>query len=282
MYWKKLLGITTLSCRVRSIKLRPEWPWRARRYTIVPEESVQYWIFFLCPPAPAVLFFHLLSDQWKQYKKYSEEFLSLSRIELLHHLIDAHVNHDEKDESISSIFFQIHHILVGSMRNSDPRVSIISVHRRNSDLNSVFTMQTTSCNFQYGPNFGVPLDPSFWLWCFFLSWKSVCTTVHCMKLLEFRSVFRHEVLSNLNNIHLSNGSPYCCNGRSLLAKWSQSKGTSVLITLGTSEELDCRVAPIDREGFRSLHTFLWLLRKDWTVLQKQLCERVSIFFKSAE
>ena len=34
-------------------------------------------------------------------------------------------------------------------------------------------------------------------------------------------------------------SQYCCNRRSLRARSSQSKGTSVLITLGTSEELDC-------------------------------------------
>ena len=32
MYWKKLLWITTLSCKVGSMRLRPEWRWRARRY----------------------------------------------------------------------------------------------------------------------------------------------------------------------------------------------------------------------------------------------------------
>ena len=47
------------------------------------------------------------------------------------------------------------------MRNSDPRVRIVFVHRLNSDLNSVFTLQTTGCNFRYGPNFGVPSDPTF-------------------------------------------------------------------------------------------------------------------------
>ena len=45
------------------------------------------------------------------------------------------------------------------MRNSDPGVNIVSVHGPNSDLNSTFTMQITGCNFQYGPNFGVSLDP---------------------------------------------------------------------------------------------------------------------------
>ena len=42
-------------------------------------------------------------------------------------------------------------------------------------------MQVTGCNFQYGPNLGVPLDPSFWLWRWFFSWKSVFTTGHCIQ-----------------------------------------------------------------------------------------------------
>ena len=46
-------------------------------------------------------------------------------------------------------------------RNSDPRVSIVSIQRHNSDLNSMLTVQVTGWNFQYGPNFGVPLDPPF-------------------------------------------------------------------------------------------------------------------------
>ena len=36
-------------------------------------------------------------------------------------------------------------------------------------------------------------------------------------------------------------SPYCCNGNFSFAGSSQSKGTSVLITLSTSEELDCPI-----------------------------------------
>ena len=73
MYLKKLLWIITLSCRVGSIILHLECPWRARRYTSVPEESVQYWYLCLFPP-PAMLFFHLLSDQWGQYRKYFWRF----------------------------------------------------------------------------------------------------------------------------------------------------------------------------------------------------------------
>ena len=30
------------------MRLRLEWPWRARRYRIVPEESEQYWNIFFC------------------------------------------------------------------------------------------------------------------------------------------------------------------------------------------------------------------------------------------
>ena len=50
MYSKKLSGISTLSCSEGSMGLRPEWPWRARRYKIAPDESVQYWYLFLIPP----------------------------------------------------------------------------------------------------------------------------------------------------------------------------------------------------------------------------------------
>ena len=75
MYWKKLLVIVTLSCSVRSIRLYPECPWRARMCTIVPEESVQYWYLFLFPPPPSILFFHLLSDHWGQHCKYFQKIL---------------------------------------------------------------------------------------------------------------------------------------------------------------------------------------------------------------
>ena len=49
------LEFSTLSCNEGSIRLRPEWPWRARRYRIAPEESVQYWNLFLFPLPPAML-----------------------------------------------------------------------------------------------------------------------------------------------------------------------------------------------------------------------------------
>ena len=36
-----------ISCNEGSLRLRPEWPWRARRYSIVPEESAHYWSFLV-------------------------------------------------------------------------------------------------------------------------------------------------------------------------------------------------------------------------------------------
>ena len=68
----------------------------------------------------------------------------------------------------------------------------------------------------------------------------------------------------------------CCNRRSLLAGSSQSKGTSVLITLSMSEELDgtiITVSPFFHEGFHTLHISQRLLLKDWAGLQRQLCEK---------
>ena len=47
-----------------------------------------------------------------------------------------------------------------------------------------------------GPIF-VSLDPSSWLWRSIISWKSVFTTGHWIKL--FSSIFGHETLSNFNH-----------------------------------------------------------------------------------
>ena len=58
------------------------------------------------------------------------------------------------------VFFvdQVCDQLVQSMRNSDPRVRIVFVHRFNSDFHSIFTLKVTGCDFQYGSNFGVPVE----------------------------------------------------------------------------------------------------------------------------
>ena len=46
------------------------------------------------------------------------------------------------------------------MKNSDPGLSVVFTQRPDSNLDSVFTIQATRRNFQYGPNFGVSVDPS--------------------------------------------------------------------------------------------------------------------------
>ena len=45
---------------------------------------------------------------------------------------------------------QVFDQLVQSMRNSDPRVKIVFVHRLNSNFHSIFTVQLTGCDFQHG------------------------------------------------------------------------------------------------------------------------------------
>ena len=65
-----------------------------------------------------------------------------------------------------------------------------------------------------------------------------------MKYCPISTTFRNPAsIQNLLNLsccdNFSIRSPCCCNRRSLRAKSSQSKGTTVLITLGTNEELDC-------------------------------------------
>ena len=55
MYSKKSFGFNSLSCNEGSMRLRPEWPWRAQRKRIsCPDGSVQYWNLFLLPPPPAI------------------------------------------------------------------------------------------------------------------------------------------------------------------------------------------------------------------------------------
>ena len=85
-----------------------------------------------------------------------------------------------------------------------------------------------------------------------------------MKYCPISTTFRNPAsIQNLLSLsccdNFSIRSPYCCKRRSLRARSSLSKGTSVLITLGTNEELDCpptTVAPFYHEKFRILHTFL--------------------------
>ena len=133
------------------------------------------------------------------------------------------------------------------MRNSDPGVRIVSVQRHNSNLNSMFTVQATSCNFQNGSNFGVP-----WIHPFGCDAPSPLGRVYSrqaaarncensavsfvMKYCPISTTFRNPAsIHNFLNLSCCDSfsirSPYCCNRRSLRARSSQSKGTSVLITL---------------------------------------------------
>ena len=73
---------------------------------------------------------------------------------------------------------QVRDQLVQAMRNSDPGVRIVFVHRFNSNLHSIFTLQVAGCDFQYGSNFGVPLNPTFRVSWFVVSWQSVLTTCY--------------------------------------------------------------------------------------------------------
>ena len=95
---------------------------------------------------------------------------------------------------------------------------------------------------------------------------------YCPISTTFRNPGSIQKLSNLScHDDFSIRSPFFCKRRSWLPWSSQSKSTSLLVTLGTNEELDCHSTtgcPFYREKFRTLHTFLRLLRKDWPDLQK--------------
>ena len=312
MYWKKLLGITTLSCRVGSIGLRPEWPWRARRCTIFLEESVQYWYLFLIPPPPVMLFFLVVrpmrtvremflkirfnSPELNRSIIFSMYLIAMTKKMnqfLRYFIIGERIfpwfnigprSFPNRNGSwgragrfsflwfcfglwsvckilriqFTRIFFelnfwnflfivvQIHHKLVWSMRNSDPGVRINSVHRHNSDLNSVFTVQPTSCNFQYGHNLVFPwihpfgCDVSSSLDRVYSRQATARNCKNCPISTTFRNPASIQILHNSSCCDsFSIRSPNCCNRRSLWVRSSQSKGTSVLITLDTNEELDC-------------------------------------------
>ena len=56
---------------------------------------------------------------------------------------------------------QIRDQLIHAMRNSDPRVRIVFVYKCKSNFHSILTLYATGCDFQFGPNFGVPSNPTF-------------------------------------------------------------------------------------------------------------------------
>ena len=156
----------------------------------------------------------------------------------------------------TSCVVQIRDKLIWAMRNSDPRVRIVFVHGHDYDINSIFAVQATGCNFQHGSDYGVPSDPTLQVDDFSSLGKvysrQATASVNCensavsfvMKYCPTSKLVRNPAsIQNLLNLsccdNFSIRSPYCCNRRSLRARSSLSKGTFVLITLGTDEELDC-------------------------------------------
>ena len=85
---------------------------------------------------------------------------------------------------------QVRDQLTQAMRNSDPRVRIVLVHR----------VKATGCNFQYGSNLGAPSNPTFWFRKTFVSWQNVLMTCHWFcELWELFNVLCHEALSDVNS-----------------------------------------------------------------------------------
>ena len=95
-------------------------------------------------------------------------------------------------KNVCIVVIWIDHIFDCSIRNSDPRLRIILTHRPDSNFNSIFEVFLTGRDFQYKSNSHISLNPSFWLWSWIVSWKSVFTTSHWTKLSKITSVLGHE------------------------------------------------------------------------------------------
>ena len=87
---------------------------------------------------------------------------------------------------------QVCNQFVQAMRNSEQRVRIVFVHRFNSEFHSVFTLQTTGCDFQYVSNFWCSLESN-------LSGQLICrlvvTKTHDMSMALQIVRTRQKVLS---------------------------------------------------------------------------------------
>ena len=202
--WKNPLWIVTLSCKEGLISLRPECSWRARRYTIVLEESVQYRYLHFTPP-PAKHAFHLLSDRWRTVLGKSQQvlfsvvlFWTLIGMQNLWHPIWTHVNRAELLE------FPAH-----CCSNSSETCLIHEKCWPRNEYCHCLQIQFWS---QFHIFFQLPTRAQSWC-----SLGSILLVV-MLNLLsegcvhdkplywivcEISSVFRHEVLSNFNNIQKS-------------------------------------------------------------------------------
>ena len=103
---------------------------------------------------------------------------------------------------------QVFDQLFQAMRNSDPRVRIVLVYGLNSNFHSIFSPSVAGCDFQYGPNCGVPSDPTLRFRCIFVSWQK-CTRdrpldlwiVRIIQCLLSRSTVRPQLLSRILHQH---------------------------------------------------------------------------------
>ena len=181
------------------------------------------------------------------------------------------------------------------MRNSDPRLWIIFSQRPDSNFNSMFAVQITGRDFQYGSDSCI-------------SPESILLVVMIHHLLEeciqdkplCESVWNHQCLSSWNIVPLQQPvsiqnlltlfscesnfirSSYRCNRRFWCDGMSFSKRTSALISPRTIDwPINTSGCPIYLDGFQILHTCLQLLPRNWADWQKQLCQNVSIVGQSA-
>ena len=138
---------------------------------------------------------------------------------------------------------------------SDPRVRIVFVHRFNSNFHSMFTLQITGCDFQYGSNLSVLPNPTFWFRWVFIS--LLCThdkplnlwIVRILQCLLTWSAVRPQLLSGiLHQYKISSHDLAVITFQlvldifaiDLLALDHRSKVcVCVFITLGTKNGLDC-------------------------------------------
>ena len=118
---------------------------------------------------------------------------------------------------------QVRDQLVQSMRNSDPRVRIVFVHRFNSNFHYIWTLQVTGCDFNTGPIFGAHSNPTFRVSWFFILCKvyslhytgsAICknsSMCFVMKFCPTSTVFKNPASNRSGCGSLSTRSLYFCN-----------------------------------------------------------------------
>ena len=180
------------------------------------------------------------------------------------------------------------------MRNSNPGVSIVSVQRPNSDLNSILTVQVTGCQLLIRVQFLCSLGSILLVVMLLLLLEEcihdrplheIVRDLQCLSswsIVQFqqRSEILHpykiysicHVVTALQFVlHIAAivdlGWPGHHNPKELLLSWSH--WARVRNSIAPSQ----RVSPFSREGIHTLHISPWLLRKDWAGLQRQLCEK---------